>query len=99
MNINVEEILMVIVAFLIGWFLRKMIKGGLVEASSEVDDCTKIGLEALRSTDTDCWDYHEDHWYTLANSNKQCVGVTAADHQGTIYDSACKLEDTESAWR
>jgi len=35
MNINVDEILMVIVAFLIGWFLRTMIKGELVEGLFE----------------------------------------------------------------
>jgi hypothetical protein len=31
MIFKIEEILMVIVAFLIGWFSRTMISGGLVE--------------------------------------------------------------------
>ena len=33
MNLKIEEILMVVIAFLIGWFLRTMIMGGLVEGS------------------------------------------------------------------
>tara|TARA_Y100000389_G_C17273214_1_gene419083 strand:- start:415 stop:732 length:318 start_codon:yes stop_codon:yes gene_type:complete len=38
MNINVEEILMVIVAFLIGWFLSNMMNGGSVEGA-EYEGC------------------------------------------------------------
>jgi len=35
MNLKIEEILMVVIAFLIGWFLRTMMQGRLVEGREE----------------------------------------------------------------
>ena len=39
MNLKIEEILMVIVAFLIGWFVRTMISG----SSSDMDSVKAVG--------------------------------------------------------
>ena len=39
MNLKIEEILMVIVAFLIGWFVRTMISG----SSSDMDPVKAVG--------------------------------------------------------
>jgi hypothetical protein len=36
MNLKIEEILMVVIAFLIGWFLRTMFQGGLVEGQGGI---------------------------------------------------------------
>jgi hypothetical protein len=36
MNLKVEEILMVVIAFLSGWFLKTMIQGRLVEGQGGI---------------------------------------------------------------
>ena len=82
---------MVIVAFLIGWFLRTMIKGGLVEGYDiEVDSCeSDITLEKMRKLGKSCNHFFEDHWYS---SGGQCTNAKLADHLGVWNEHPCKRE-------
>jgi hypothetical protein len=103
MNLKVEEILMVIVAFLIGWFLRTMIKGGLFEGvgkkiSIMVDGCDKITIPIIqkdskkRGKDVECENYHYRGFWDIWGGVSNCVGVTAADHLGPLNIRPCKDE-------
>jgi hypothetical protein len=98
MNINVEEILMVIVAFLIGWFLSNMMNGGSVEGA-EYEGCGGVyGTEcnALSGKEKDICEENQNRVaqdYCIANGGK---GKLIAGVVGDCDKKYCK--DAFSWW-
>tara|TARA_Y100000389_G_scaffold101105_1_gene97856 strand:+ start:3766 stop:4152 length:387 start_codon:yes stop_codon:yes gene_type:complete len=83
MNLKVEEILMVVIAFLIGWFLRTMISGSSSGSGSSVKavggkhestpNATPNATTKTCRTDSDCDSYNCD--YTESLGSGVCVPV------------------------
>jgi hypothetical protein len=83
MNLKVEEMLMVIVAFLIGWFFSTMIKGGLVEGANKIiiggstNTCSDLTNAQVNDAPGGCERFRfEPNWpFSALVSAVDCKGI------------------------